>query len=211
MIAAREPVPVALHLGSDLTERAVAHILCGAGFTVEPNSPRSADAPSPHLCIVDDFAPDTASTSPRVIRISNCIAPCTVHTALASGAKGYLYLGDSLIDRLPQAVRDVLAGGVYLSPSASTALEEYRYFESYLSKITPYHRQVLDHMLDYCTAGQIAALLGRTTQAIYQVQRYLREQFEASSNGALLERLTALGVLERRPYQPAILSPVSGF
>jgi hypothetical protein len=210
MNSPRNSHSISLHLGSDLTERAVTHLLCSAGFAVESNSSALANVPSLHLMIVDDFAPDIAptSTSPRIIRISNCIAPCTVHAALARGTKGYLYLGDSLTDRLPQAVKDVLAGGVYLSPSASTALEEYRYFQSYLTKITPYHRQVLDHMLEYRTAGQIAALLGRTTQAIYQVQRYLREQFEANSNGALLERLTALGVLQRRPYQPAILSTV---
>ncbi len=200
--------------GSDLLGYAITQSLLPLGFRIHGSSEGAQPAlSSADLLLLDDFAsvPELRSgmgRMPKVIRLSACITPCWVHQAIHQGAKGYLYLGDTLLERLPQAVRDVLAGGLYLSPSASAALSEYQYFLPYVQRITAYHRQVIDQMAQYRPAGQIAVRLGRTTQAIYQVQRYLREQFEAETNGALLDRLAALGLIQR-PAHPVAAGELS--
>jgi hypothetical protein len=202
------PTVIGLVIGADLTAQAVRTLLTPLPAFILVN-PAPCLSDTPDLLIQDDYP--SALSSPyhcSSIRIASTLIPYQIVQTLRTNTKGYLYLGDSLLERLPQAVKDVLAGGTYLSPSVSSALEDYRYYEPYCQRLTLYHRQVIAHMTHYHPAGQIASELGRTLQAIYQVQRYLRDQFDADNNGALLDRLAALGIVQRQ-WLPACSHPAS--
>ncbi|NJO54749.1 MAG: response regulator transcription factor [Bacteroidales bacterium] len=125
----------------------------------------------------------------RIILIDSICTPQRALQASRRGIAGYLYLGDRLTERLKGAVTDVLEGGTYYSPTAAAALAEAEHLtDRVLPRLNAYHRAVLRGMAQYQPAAQIAAELGRTTQAIYQVQSYLRGLFDVDTNGALLER-----------------------
>ena len=66
-----------------------------------------------------------------------------------------------------------------------------------LPRLTDYHRSVLRGMAQHQPPGKIASDLGRSTQAIYQVQSYLRGLFHVDNNGQLLQRAAEWGLIRR--------------
>jgi len=134
----------------------------------------------------------------RVILLACHYDYLQVAAALRHGVDGYLYLGDRLAAQLPEVVGDVLAGAAYISPTAVKMFATQQFERSAVERrLSDYQREVLRLMLAQQDTSQIAASLGRTTTAIYQVQKHLREVFGARSNPDLLSRAGALGFVMR--------------
>jgi len=200
-----EQASVAVMCGYDLLAHAVHHLLAEAGFRLEI-MPVDEAGPSPNsdILIMDDavlslnnslLQYDSVSGTRHILIDSTCTAQ-RVLRASRLGIAGYLYLGDRLTERLMGAVLDVLEGGTYYSPTAAAALAEGHYLNNQvLPRLNGYHHAVLRGMAQYQSAGQIASELGRSTQAIYQVQCYLRSLFDVDTNGALLERAAEWGLI----------------
>jgi DNA-binding NarL/FixJ family response regulator len=193
---------IELRIGSDLTLLAVQTALQQSSLNVllkmlavSEDTQQNVD-----VVILDDYSFDCQSlqcpAQPAYLLLSNQLAPRDVHRVMTLGFRGYLYLGDSLVERLPQAVRDVAAGGTYLSPAAAAAYAQMNHYARHIQpRITSYQYQVLQLMSQHWSGGRIAAQLGRSTTAIYQVQRFLRDLFEVETNGELLDCVTELGIL----------------
>jgi len=115
------------------------------------------------------------------------LQPARIDGLIRSGSRGYLYLGDPLVDRLRFIIGDVTAGGIHLSPSASAAYHQFRFTcTETLPRLNPYHQNVLRLMHSGHSPDDIAVQLTRSRNAIYQVQRHLRRLFEVESNTDLL-------------------------
>jgi DNA-binding CsgD family transcriptional regulator len=199
-----QPSQVVLRIGSDLTLLAVQTALQQSSLNASLKmmcEPLAEDASQyASVIILDDYEFDRQSihisARPAYVLLSNQLDPHHVHRVMTLGFRGYLYLGDSLVERLPQAVRDVAAGGIYLSPSAAAPLIQMDHYVHHIQpRITPYQVEVLRLMSQHWSGGRIAAQLGRSTTAIYQVQRFLRDLFEVETNGELLDSAVQLGIL----------------
>jgi len=193
--------------GYDLLARAVSDTLVDAGFSpcgVIWADILEAKHQQVDLLIADEtaFERHKGVTRIEIIRrklpslpvmvLDSQCQPQRMLQASRLGVRGHLYLGDQLVQRLPQAVLDVLEGGTYYSPTAAAALTSAEHHQSnVLPKLTPYQRDVLRYMAQHWSAGKIAAELGRSTTAIYKVQAYLRELFSVETNGELLDQVTA--------------------
>jgi DNA-binding NarL/FixJ family response regulator len=202
-----EQASVVVICGYDLLARAVHDTLREAGFRVEISPVGTFTTSSKSdILILDDAAINlgdnsfqlTGNLANRIILIDSTCTPQRVLQASRLGVAGYLYLGDRLTERLKGAVTDVLEGSTYYSPTAAAALAEAEHLTNrVLPRLNAYHQAVLSGMAQYQPAAQIAAELGRTTQAIYQVQSYLRGLFDVDTNGALLERAAEWGLIHR--------------
>jgi DNA-binding NarL/FixJ family response regulator len=191
-----------VNIGSDLTLLAVQTALQQSRLSVSLKMLAVSEGIQPNVDVVilDDYAFDRqslrVSAQPAYLLLSNQLAPRDVQRVMTLGFRGYLYLGDSLVERLPQAVRDVAAGGMYLSPAAAAAFAQLDHYTRHIQpRITPYQVEVLRLMSQHWSGGRIAAHLGRSTTAIYQVQRFLRDLFEVETNGELLDSAVQLGIL----------------
>jgi DNA-binding NarL/FixJ family response regulator len=190
-------------VGSDLTALAVQTALRAALPSAEVVIDQSQQPGASAALILDDYTIHwgigaACSQTRRCVLLSNHREPHHIQRMIDGGIQGYLFLGDSLVERLPQAVRDVLEGGRYLSPTAAAALSRMDDYARHIQpRITPYQHEVLRLMSQHWSGGRIAAQLGRSTTAIYQVQRFLRDLFEVETNGELLECALQLGIL---PY-----------
>lgn len=187
--------------GYDLVARAVHDTLTEAGWQVQIGATLDAvlDIAADLLIVDASVVNDARRILPentRLIVIDNICTPQHVYQTLGAHIVGYLYLGDRLCGRLKRAVIDVLEGGTYYSPSISAALAEAKHLNArVIPRVNAYHREVLRCMAEHQPAAQIANQLDRTTQAIYQVQSYLRDRFGVQTNGALLARAVAWGII----------------
>lgn len=129
---------------------------------------------------------------PLILLSASCDA-LYVWQMVQAGASGYLYLQDRLLPRLRLTVEDVCSGGLYLSPSAQIALATIRHYRE--QHLTAYQRDVMRLMVKHWTAPRIARALGRKTDAIYQVQRYLRQVFDVQTNSELIQRAQSLNLI----------------
>jgi DNA-binding NarL/FixJ family response regulator len=188
-------------VGSDLTALAVQAALRAALPSAEIVIDQSQQPGACAALILDDYTVhwltgDSGSRTKGCLLLSNHREPHHIQRMIDAGIQGYLFLGDSLVERLPQALRDVLEGGRYLSPTAAAALSRMDDYTRHIKpRITPYQHEVLRLMGQHWSGGRIAAHLGRSTTAIYQVQRFLRDLFEVETNGELLDCAVQLGIL----------------
>ena len=130
----------------------------------------------------------------KIVIISVTCDPSYVWQLVEAGVNGYLYTQDRLVPRIPLIIEDVSNGGLYLSPSAQTALASIRYYRDL--HLTDYQLDVLRLMAEHKTAPQISKILKRTTGAIYQVQKTLREIFNVETNGELVQKILELNLLD---------------
>lgn len=133
------------------------------------------------------------SVNVPIVIMSDSCDEVDVWQAIQSGTKGFLCLRDHLVPMLPHIIADLVRGDFYLSPSAQTALATFQFYQN--TTLTSYQQDVLRLMRKHWSAGRIAQDLGRSPAAIYQVQRYLRDLFDAENNGELLEFIARLEVL----------------
>jgi DNA-binding NarL/FixJ family response regulator len=158
---------------------------------------------APNLIFLDDaiIAADTRLEriqkkypNSKIVIMSIACEPAQIWKMMEAGVRGYLCLHDRLVSRLPLILEDVLNGGLYLSPTAQAALTSIRYYRS--QDLTDYQANVLRLMAKHWTANRIASELGRSTAAIYQVQKLLRETFDAETNSELVEKVMSLKLLD---------------
>ncbi len=136
----------------------------------------------------------TALPTTKFVVVASRCDHTQIWLALQHHVNGYLCLADGLEERLLQVVRDVSSGGLYLSPTTASALATMQYFQTEVhQRLNSYHREVLRLMLCGWGVEQIAQHLGRSTQAIYHVQRHLRVLFDVETNIQLLQCTVRLG------------------
>ena len=159
--------------------------------------------PAPHIIFLDDALIATDNLLKRlqkkyrnskVIVLSLDCEPIHVWEMIEAGISGFIYLRDRLVSRIPLILEDVLNGSLYLSPSAQAALTSIRYYRS--QDLTDYQADVLRLMIKHWTANRIASELGRSTAAIYQVQKFLRETFDAETNSELVQKVVSLKLVD---------------
>ena len=128
----------------------------------------------------------------------------TMHTeehyileALRVGVKGCVWKSQAA-DQLLQAIRDVCAGGVYLSPMVSGAL-----VQAYLAKtelpsdpLTPREQQVLQLIAEEKTTKEVAIILGVTVKTAESHRTKLMEKLDIHSAAGLVRYAIRRGVVE---------------
>jgi DNA-binding NarL/FixJ family response regulator len=182
--------PYSAHTGTHLTDALAAVI---------------SNRIQPEILILVDYGYRIEEILPRIReRFPNIIPlivtphcnPVHIYSLMQQDVRGCLCLEDSLIERIPQAIRDLLEGGAYLSPTVAAAMAQIEHYTRNVQpRLTPYQLDVLRLMGQHWSGGRIAAQLGRSTTAIYQVQRFLRDLFEVETNGELLDCAVQLGIL----------------
>lgn len=197
---------IAIFTEHDLTAYAVRNVLSEPhGRVIQVRTVREALYlnPKPDVLLIDEHVSTEAdfvallTTLRRQMPRAKLIVlapegyPIKVWQAIQQGVNGYLCMTDRLTERLPQLVQEIDTNRLYLSPSAQLALATVQHFRQ--QRLTNYQHEVLRLMLKQWTVTRIANDLGRSRQAIYQVQRYLREVFDATNNADLLHILTELG------------------
>jgi two-component system response regulator NreC len=131
----------------------------------------------------------------RIIVMSSLPDGRIVHELFVSGAAGYMYKSDPLSLYLVDAVRTVVRGKPYLSPTANA---------EYLLAMQAEHprwlfdaeaRDVLHLMANGYRAQEIAALRGMPIRRVYWVANKLRDRFGADTNAQLMVRAAEEGFL----------------
>ena len=128
----------------------------------------------------------------------------TMHTeehyileALRAGVKGCVWKTQAA-EQLLQAIRDVCAGGVYLSPSVSGAV-----VQAYLAKtelpvdpLTGRERQVLQLVAEGKTTKEVAIILGVTVKTAETHRTKLMEKLDIHSTATLVRYAVRRGLVQ---------------
>jgi len=131
----------------------------------------------------------------RIIVMSSLPDGRIVHELFVSGAAGYMYKSDPLSLYLVDAVRTVVRGKPYLSPTANA---------EYLLAMQAEHprwlfdaeaRDVLHLMANGYRTQEIAAMRGMPIRRVYWVANKLRDRFGADTNAQLMVRAAEEGFL----------------
>lgn len=129
-----------------------------------------------------------------VIIISSCTSPRFIWNLLEHGANGFLCLHEQSWQRILLFLEDNHRDILCLSPTAQKALVELKHFEGI--QLTVYQRQIVELMLQRKTPPQIAQKLDKSLDAVYQVQRRIRDLFSVNNNSELLNKLVDLGLID---------------
>jgi DNA-binding NarL/FixJ family response regulator len=118
-----------------------------------------------------------------------------VHELLQAGVKGYLFKSDPLSEDIPNALRAVMRGRLYLSPTANA-----EYLTSIQSgrlrwKLDDEALEVLRQLAQGQRPQEIALLRGVPVRRIYWVANKLRRRFNAETNEQLMVRAAEEGFL----------------
>ena len=116
--------------------------------------------------------------------------------ALHAGVNGYVSKAEAP-EHLLQAIRELCAGGVYLSPSVSGAV-----VEAYLSKtdvprdpLTSRERQVLQLIAESKTTKEIAVILGVSVKTAESHRSKLMEKLDIHSTAGLVRYAIRRGLV----------------
>lgn len=131
----------------------------------------------------------------KVIILGTVVDGMVVQEFFAWGIHGYLYKSDTLADTMIPAIRAVMQGKLYLSPTAGAehmaAMQEgRRRWQLDDEAIT-----VLRLLAEGNHVNQIAYQLHVSPYRIYSVRNKLRARFGAENNEAMISRATAEGFL----------------
>lgn len=117
--------------------------------------------------------------------------------ALRAGVKGYVSKTQAA-EHLLQAIREVCAGGVYLSPSVSGAV-----VQAYLAKselphdpLTGRERQVLQLIAEEKTTKEIAVILGVTVKTAETHRTKLMEKLDIHNTAGLVRYAIRRGLVQ---------------
>lgn len=135
------------------------------------------------------------STAPHapVVLIGTIMDGKLLSELFDSGVHGYLHRGDPLRECLPTAIRTVLKGTLYLSPSASAAYLTAMQTHERHPNLDEEARLVLQLLAQGYTVGEIAVQLGIPLRRVYWVREKLRRRFGATTNEHLIRRSTGEG------------------
>lgn len=128
----------------------------------------------------------------------------TMHTeehhileALRTGVKGCV-LKTQAVEHLVQAIREVCAGGVYLSPSVSGAV-----VQAYLARteltvdpLTTRERQVLQLIAEEKTTKEVAVILGVSLKTAESHRGKLMQKLDIHSTAGLVRYAVRRGLVE---------------
>ena len=145
------------------------------------------------LAMIDQLK--KASPRPKLIILGTIVDGMIVQEFFVHGIHAYLYKSDALTDTLVPAIRAVLSGKPYLSPTASAehmiAMQEgRRRWQLDAEALT-----VLRLLAEGNHIGQIARKLGKNAHRIYAIRNKLRARFGAENNEAMISRATVEGFL----------------
>jgi len=132
----------------------------------------------------------------KVILLTRHDEPQYVTEALRAGVKGYVLKSQAATD-LVQAIQQVCAGGVYLSPNISRAV-----VEAYLSKtnlaadpLSPRERQVLQMVGEGKSTKDVAKLLGISTKTAESHRARLMQKLDIHETASLVRYAIRRGLL----------------
>lgn len=131
----------------------------------------------------------------KIITLGTIVDGMVVQEFFARGIHGYLYKSDTLADSIIPAIRAVIQGRLYLSPTAGaehmTAMQEGRR----RWQLDDEALTVLRLLSEGNHVSQIAHRLKVSPYRIYSVRNKLRARFGADNNEAMISRATAEGFL----------------
>ncbi|MBN2469629.1 MAG: response regulator transcription factor [Anaerolineae bacterium] len=137
---------------------------------------------------------ETASRS-HVIVIGHVSDGLVVHELFHGGVDGYLYKSDRLEESLVEAIRAVVRGRPYLSPTAGAEYLLALYSGRADWRMDDEAREVLRQMARGLRPQEIALKRGVPVRRIYWVGNKLRQRFGAQTNEHLIARAAAEGFL----------------
>ena len=133
----------------------------------------------------------------KVILLSMYTEEHHVLEALRAGIKGYVSKSQAA-EYLLQAIKDVSAGGVYLSPHVSGAV-----VQAYLAKtelpyepLTPRERQVLQLIAEGKTTKEAAAVLDVSVKTAETHRTNMMEKLDIHSTAGLVRYAIRRGILQ---------------
>ena len=169
---------------------------------------RLAEQHQPDVMILDFAMPilngisavgEITKVSPRTktILLSMHTEEQYVLEALRMGVKGCVWKSQAA-DQLLQAIRDVYAGGVYLSPMVSGAL-----VHAYMAKkdlpydpLTPREQQVLQLIAEEKTTKEVAIILGVSVKTAECHRTKLMQKLDIHSAAGLVRYAIRRGVVQ---------------
>jgi len=136
-----------------------------------------------------------AAPRARLLVMGNLPDGLIVQELLTCGVAGYLYKPDPLSSCLPEALRVVLRGRPYLSPTANA-----EYLLAVQAgragwQLDTEAREVLRQLAQGFRPQEIALLRGVSVRRVYWVQEKLRNRFGADTNAQLMIRAAEEGFL----------------
>jgi DNA-binding NarL/FixJ family response regulator len=142
---------------------------------------------------------EIAKVSPRtkIILLTMYIEEHNILDALRAGAKGCVSKTQAA-EHLLQAIREVCAGGVYLSPSVSGSV-----VQGYLANtelpydpLTSRERQVLQLIAESKTTKEIAVILGVTVKTAESHRSKLMQKLDIHSTAGLVRYAIRRGLVQ---------------
>ncbi len=127
-----------------------------------------------------------AAPAARLILIGSAADGRVIDELLQSGLRAYLHKADPLRDCLPFAVRTVLKGSPYLSPTANAAYLVAMQSGARRRPLNAEARRVLHLVARGHIAGSIAAQMCVPPRRIYWVCQKLRDYFGATTNAHMI-------------------------
>jgi two-component system capsular synthesis response regulator RcsB len=135
------------------------------------------------------------SPKAKIIVLGTVVDGMVVQEFFARGIQGYLYKSDTLAESLVSAIRAVIQGKLYLSPTAGAehmaAMQEGRR----RWQLDDEALTVLRLLADGSHVSQIAHRLSVSPYRIYAVRNKLRARFGAENNEAMISRAMVEGFL----------------
>ena len=166
------------------------------------------DATSPDVVVLDLSMPllnglDAArqlagrDRGPRPILITMHVEDRYVLEALRAGVRGYVLKKQAAAD-LVQAIRDVAAGRVYLSPGISAAVVEAIRTGAAPpeERLTPRERQVLQLVAEGKTTKEIAAILDVSVKTVDAHRTHLMQKLDLHDVASLTRLAVRLGLVQ---------------
>lgn len=133
------------------------------------------------------------STKTSIVVVGTITDGALIHNLFVRGVKGYLYRSDALRECLLPAIRNVLQGRPFLSPTPNA---EYLYTLQSGKTASPLDseaRTVLNYLAQGISVNQIAYRMGISSRRVYAIRERLRHRFGVDTNEHLISRAVAEG------------------
>jgi DNA-binding NarL/FixJ family response regulator len=134
---------------------------------------------------------------PAIILLTMHVEEHQIVAALRAGIRGYVIKTQAPAD-LINAIRDVVAGGIYLSPGAYGAVVvAYLAGRSTLSDpLTPREREVLQLVAEGHTTKEIAAVLDLSVNTVARYRSLIMERLEIHDTAGLVRYAIRHGLIQ---------------